>query len=47
LPNAVPAGGGPGDLPASKPAWLWLVAAAFLALLLASLRQLTPGRGKS
>ena len=44
LPNAVPAGGGPGDLPPTKPGWLWLVAAAFLALLIASLRQLIPGR---
>ena len=43
LPQSVPAGGGPGDAP-GKPAWLWLVAAAFLALPIASLRHVIPGR---
>ena len=46
LPTSVPAGGGPGELP-GKPTWLWLIAAAFLALLIASMRQLLPGRERS
>ena len=44
LPTAVAAGGGPGDAAPGKPPWLWLVAAAFAALLMASLWQLLPGR---
>lgn len=44
LPTAVAAGGGPGDAAPGKPTWLWLMAAAFAALLMASLWQLLPGR---
>jgi len=43
FPNAVPAGGGPGDSP-TKPAWMWLIVAAFLAVFVASLRQMIIGR---
>jgi hypothetical protein len=43
LPQAVPAGGGPGDAPV-KPSWLWLVAAGFMSMLLLSIRQLASGR---
>lgn len=43
FPNAVPAGGGPGDSP-TKPAWMWLIVAAFLAVFAGSLRQMIIGR---
>ena len=43
FPNAVPAGGGPGVSP-TKPAWMWFIVAAFLALFVGSLRQMIIGR---
>jgi hypothetical protein len=43
FPSAVPAGGGPGDSP-TKPAWMWFIVAAFLALFAGSLRQMILGR---
>jgi len=39
LPLAVDAGGGPPG-PDQRSGWMWLVPMAFLALLIASLRQL-------
>ena len=46
LPNSVPAGGDATEMAAAKPTWLWLLTAAFLAMLVASLHQLARARGE-